>query len=330
MPVTVKIQDKQRQRAAATPGAPPPAELGDYVVPNERSEGMKSLLLWLFAMLFICGVPLGIPTMQSVGIGLVAWWLVSVLIYYVIVPRMVLRRLRMHGAEFDITTKKNPRLKAVLSRGSALLGLSEPEGFVSEEPSPQVRLLGSKDPYFYLATRGACELLTPAELDCLTLRALIQGRQRQLGRLNLIQSIIATPGIVRALVWPINMYAVMLQMSWSELANQSADRLTLLLLRDQKLLLRAILKMHAQFDPVMIEAEVTPEDVESYVNQEGRISVEGTEISTQYKLGSAISANPFLEERLHALSEWARSAEYQEALQKLAEARAKNAPAPVQ
>ncbi len=329
MPVTLKIEDKQRQRASA-PGAPPPAQLSDYAVSNERSEGIKAFLLWFFMMALICGIPFAIPNMQSFGIGLLVWWFVSILVYYVFVPRILLRRLRFHGAEFEITAKKHPRLKTMLSKGSALLGLSEPEGFVSEELAPHVRLLGSKDPHFYMVTQGAINLLSPPELDCLTLRSLIQGRQRQAARLNLIQAMTATPAPVRLLVWPMNLYSVLLQLSWSELANQTADRLTLLLLRDYKLLMRAILKMHSAFDQIMIESEVTPEDVESYVNQAGRISVEGTEISTQYKIGSAISANPFLEERLKALTDWSKSKEYQDALQKLAEARGKAAPTPVQ
>ena len=330
MPVTLKIEDKQRQRASA-PGAPPPAQLSDYAVSNERSEGIKAFLLWFFMMALICGIPFGIPNMQSFGVGLTVWWIVSILVYYVIVPRVLLRRLRFHGAEFEITAKKQPRLKTMLSKGSALLGLSEPEGFVSEELAPQVRLLGSKDPYFYVATQGAANLLSPSELDCLTLRCLVQGSQRQAARLNLIQALTATPAPVRLLVWPMNLYSALLQLSWSEVANQSADRLTLLLLRDYKLLMRAILKMHSAFDQVMIEAEVTPEDVDSYVNQAGRISVEGTEISTQYKIGSAISANVILEQRIKALMDWSKSQEYQDALQKLAAARGKPAvPPPVQ
>ena len=326
MPVTVKIQDKNRRRVAEN--APPPAELGDYVVPNERSEGIKAFLVWACTLSIPCAGLASVEATRSIGAALFAWWIVSVLIYYVLVPRTVLRRLRLHGSEFEITAKKQPRIKAVLSRGSALLGLSEPEGFLTEDPAPQVRVLGSKDPYFFLVTKGACELLTPPEIDCLTLRGLIQGRQRQLARLNFVQAMAATPAALRLLVWPANYYSMLLQLSWSELANQTADRLTLLLLRDPKLLQRAILKMYSISDPIMIESEVTPEDVESYVNQAGHISVQGTEISTQYKIGSAISANAFLEERLKALNDWSKSDEYQEALQKLAEARAKHASVP--
>lgn len=326
MPVKVKIEDKERLRVAAD--APPPAQLSDYAAPGERSEGLKAFFIWCAIMLMICGLPFGHPATQPIAMGLTAWWIGSIFVYYVLVPRMVLRRLRLHGPEFEITTKKSPRLKAVLAKGSAMLGVTEPEGFISDEVVPQVRLMGRKDPYFFMATKGAAESLAPPELDCLALRTLVHASQRHTARLMLIEFVAKTPVAVRLLVWPIGFYSSLLQMSWLELANQTGDRLTLLLVKDHKLLLRGILKMHAFSDPIMNEAEVTPEDVEEYVNQAGRISVEGKEISTQYKIGTAISANPFLDERIQNLNEWARSQEFQDALQKLAESRAKNAPAP--
>lgn len=322
MPVTVKIEDKQR-RQAATPGAPPPARLTDFAVPGERSTGIKAFFTWVTLMLMLCALPLALPTTQSLGIGLVVWWLASVFIYYVIAPRMVLRRLRLHGAEFEINSKKAPRLKTLLAKGSAMLGISEPEGFLTDEASPQVRIVGRKDPYFFIVTKGAGELLGVPELDCLSLRALIHGQQGHVSRLMLIQFLRDTPPPVRLLVWPVGLYSTLLQSAWIELALESADRLTLLLVKDHKLLLRSILKMHSVGDPIMLDAEITPEDIDEYVNQAGRISVEGKEISTQYKIGTAISANPFLEERIQSLNEWAKSKEFREALQKLAEARAK-------
>ena len=324
MPVTVKIQDKSRKRVVA-PNAPPPAELGDYAVPTERSEGLKSFLVWFFIMLSVCGTFLSVEAARPVGIVLTAWWILSIFGFYSMGPRMVLRRMRLHGTEFEITSKRNPRLKAVLSKGSAMLGISEPEGFLTDEAAPRAQLVGRKDPYFFLVTEGAVSLLTPPELDCLTLRLLVHARQGHIARLALIKNLDATPAAIRFLAWPVNFYSTLLQMAWSESADQTADRLTLLLVRDHKLLLRSILKMHSLHDPAMQEAEITPEDIEEYVNQAGKISVHGTEISTQYKLGSAISANVYLEDRLKALSEWARSQEFQDALQKLAEARARSA-----
>jgi hypothetical protein len=47
------------------------------------------------------------------------------------------------------------------------------------------------------------------------------------------------------------------------------------------------------------------------------MNLEGAEITTQYKLGSAIHDNLSLEERVNAIHAWARSPEFAQAIQKL-------------
>jgi hypothetical protein len=55
------------------------------------------------------------------------------------------------------------------------------------------------------------------------------------------------------------------------------------------------------------------------IHQAGRsIGNSGVEISTQYKIGSGIQDNPFLDTRMRALTAWVNSPEYVEALQKMA------------
>lgn len=228
MPVTVKIEDKDRKRVAAD--APPPAQLSDYAVANERSEGLKAFLTWVLLMSVLCGGLMVAEFTRPIGIGLFVWWIASALVYYVVAPLMVRRRLRLHGTEFQIDSRKTPRLKAVLSKGSAMLGISEPEGFLSDDSTVQVRILGRKDPYFFIVTQGACGLLSPPEVDCLALRAMVHGRQGHVGRLMLIHLFYDTPSTARILVWPIGIYVMLLQSSWNELALQTADRLALLLL----------------------------------------------------------------------------------------------------
>ena len=79
------------------PNAPPPAELGDYAVPTERSEGLKAFLVWFFLMLILCGTFLSVEAARPVGIILTAWWILSIFGYYSMGPRMVLRRMRLQA-----------------------------------------------------------------------------------------------------------------------------------------------------------------------------------------------------------------------------------------
>ena len=323
MAVTYKIEDKAKKQIIA---AGPPPDLADYELAGERSEGTKAFIIW---MLFILIASIGLsvnPYTMGFGIGIFVWWLLSCIVYFMIAPRMVLRRLRMHGAEYEITAKKQPRLKTLLAKASAMLGLGEPEGFLVNEQIPQIRILGGKNNSFIVITQGAVDLLQPSELDTLVLRCLVHARQGHVRRLMLLQFVNDTPPAVRIFAWPVVLYARMLSFNWHDMAAQTADRLTLLLMKNHKLLLSALLKLHASTDPIMQASNITPQDVDNYIRQGSFIGLEGAEISTQYRIGSAVHENPYLEERMQALNRWADSDEYDAALEKLAAARAGKTP----
>jgi len=315
MPVTVKIQNKEKPAEKVQP-----AQLSDYVLPDQRSEGLKAFLLWLLIIALLSLAPAFVEATRGIGIGVFIWWLASLIIYFVLAPLMVRRRLRMHGDEYALA-KRNPRLKTLLSKGSGLVGITEPEAFLVNEVTPQIRILGRKDPYFVIITQAVVDLVTPSELDCLVLRALVHARQGHVRRLMLMQFVNDTPGALRLLVWPGWLYAGMLRMRWLELAETTADRLTLLLVKNHKLLLSALLKLHVATDPLMQESKVTIADVDNFIKQGDVIGLEGTEISTQYKMGQAIHENPYLEERMQMLADWAKSPEFNAAMEKLAQAR---------
>jgi hypothetical protein len=308
MAVTVKIEDRNKSSAAPVP------DLSDYVVPGERGEGTKSFLVWFILMLVFSAVPVVIYPI--IGIGIFAWWVLASFAYFIMRPRMELRRLRMHGTEFLITSKKHPRVKTLLSKGSAMIGVSEPEGFLTDENVSRVNVIGGQP--FIVVARGAADLLLPPELDCLALRCLVHIRLNHVRRLTLLQFLGDTPPAVRILAWPVVLYGSLLRLNWQDMAEQSADRLTLLLVKNPKLLMSSILKQFASCDPAMQAQGITVEDVDKYIKQGGLIGNSGVEISTQYKIGSAIQDNPFLDARMHELTAWVNSPEYVEALQKMA------------
>lgn len=324
MAVTVKIDDKAKTKRRT--GAEPVADISDYTVPGERGEGTKAFLIWIVLMLALsAGLAAAEPT-REIGIVVFAWWALSVFVYLFVAPRMVLRRLRLHGADYAITSRRHPRLKTLLAKGSTMIGVPEPEGFLTQETNVQVSILGSGQP-FVIVTGGAAQSLLPPELDCLTLRCLVHARLRHVRRLMLLQFLGDTPPALRLLVWPVVIYGALLRFNWHDMAEQSTDRLTLLLVKNPKLLMSALLKQFASSDPAMQSQNITTEDVDKYIKQGGLIGNTGTEISTQYKIGSAIQENPYLEARIRALTAWVNAPEYVAALEKLAEKRAAKTPA---
>ena len=321
MAVTVKIQDKsKKQKPKAEKNLPPPAALADYALKELRGEGIKMLLLWMLFM-FIGSAFVFEPLTEGIGIGIFLWWIAATIGYFLIGPRIVQNRLRQHGSEFRITAAKHGRIANLLAKASPMIGVGEPEAYLVEGEVPQVRISGSSKPYFMVISKATLETLQPPEIDCLILRCLIHARIGTVRRLTIMQFLGDTPPAARALAWPIQLFSWLLRMNWQEYAEESADRLTLLLIKNPSLMMGALLKMFAATDPKLMEYEVTNEDVDSYVKQSGYIGMEGNEISTQFKLGSAIQENPYLEARLKGLTSWAKSAEYKAALEKLAEAR---------
>lgn len=320
MPVTVKIQDKTPK---GEPVAPAP-DLSDYAEPNERGEGAKAFWLWFIPMLLISVGPMATEATRGVGIGIFAWWVLSSIAYFIIGPRMVLRRLRLHGDEYAITARKHPRLHSLLAKGSSMLDIAPPEGFLVDEGFSQIRVINA-GLNVVIVTKAASEMLQPNELEALVLRSLVQIRQKQVRRFTLIQLLADTPAAMRPLAWPVAIYANLLRAFWSDYADQTADRLTLIMIRNDKLLMSALLKQFAVSDPLMRENSITTEDVDNFIKQAGIIDTSGASISTQYKIGSSIQANPYLEERVNALRAWAKSQQFRDAVEKMAAARAKTA-----
>ncbi len=318
MPVTVNIPDRNLQVVSA-------AQLSDYADPHEKSEGTRALVIWLAIVFAISGFFAIWPATRQISFILLGWWLACVLGFFVVAPSSIKQRLNALGAEAKISSRTQPRLKTLLSKGSALLGIREPEGFFEKTGDFRLQMLGRKRAHFFVVSKAAQETLNEAELNLLTIRALIQARENQVARLNLLTFLNQMQPLLRFLCWPIAIYGTLLRLGWFDAAQRSADRMALLLKPDEKLLMAAVLKQHLAGDPVMQMQQITNQDVDNFLRQGGVLQLEGGEISTTYKLGSAMHENSALEERIHAISRWARSQEFQEAKQKLDEARQKKA-----
>ncbi len=166
--------------------------------------------------------------------------------------------------------------------------------------------------------KDAFENLDPNEISALVVSALVHLRQGHARRLFLLDFVQGTSQkTTLALVWPVLIYARLLEALWVPHAQQNADRLALFLVKNPNLMLSAILKDYAARDVKMQEIGVTSHDVSNWINQRGHIGSSGEEISTQYKLGRAIHEDPPLEARLQRLQNWSKSPEFAAAVEEL-------------
>lgn len=327
MAVTVKIDDKKKKAKAkpapGQPAAPPVEGLDDFLLPQEKTEGLKALGIWLGIMAFLC-LPCWIwEETHPWATGMTLWGIIPSLLYLFVLPFFTLRRLRNAGDDTEISLKTNERLKKLMQKVSGILEIGEPEGFYEPEGAARIFSL----PGTVVVRKPVEKILEPDEVNCLVVRAMVEIRAGQARRLAVIHLMEETAPAVRILMWPVIIYTKILRAMWYPVAQKNADRLSLLLIKNTKLLVSAIVKEHAANDANMQELNVTTQDVTNWINQAGHIGMAGEEISIQYKLGRAIHEDPEFEDRIQALQKWGDSAQFKEALQKLAAQRSQNAPA---
>lgn len=318
MPVSVEIKDS----APAVKGKVP-APLQEAITlardPNEIKMGALALGLWLLAIVGVC-LPwwLSEATLPFAR-GMPVWALLAILICFVFVPGQIIKRKREAGAAARISKENRPAIKTLLSKAAPLLGVAEPEAFI-DESAEDARL--RVYPGALIFNKGLWGKVEETEAGVLAARGLSHerlGHARRLAIIDLIER--ADPPVLRLLIWPVWIYALLLQKLWLGPAQLSADRLAALLVRNAPLLLSAILKEHASHSERMRELDVQSKDVSDWIAQKGHIGMAGEEISTQYKLGRAIHEDPVFESRMQMLQKWHGAPEFKVAVDKLMAAR---------
>ena len=319
MPVTLKIEDKSQPATKGRKKEPGPLQqaINSARVPQDQQMGWVALGLWIAALLAICAVwQLSEATAPTFGIGMPIWCAVTILAYVIYGPSFLMKKLRERGSNAVVSSSNKPALKNLLGKAAPLIAAKEPPALIDDASTdPRARIW----PNALVFNKALFGIVDDNEASVLAVRGLAHqklGHGRRLGILDLVNK--TQPPATKLLVWPVVIYAKLLENLWLPHANRSADRLALLLIRNQLIMLSAILKEYAANDPEMIRMEVSSADVTNWIQQKGHIGMAGKEISTQYKLGRAIHEAPVLEDRLHELQMWGESATFKEAIEKMA------------
>ncbi len=314
MPITVSTK-----APANTKGVPSPIEevVETTRLPQDKLMGLVSLGVWIAILLVACGVwDFFESTSTTFGYGMPVWALLAILAYLVVGPGYLLGKLRSKGAA-PISTRNKPTMSSLLARAAPLFAMPEPAAFVVERPSACTRVW----PTALLFSKPLFEVMDDNEASVLAVRGLAHQKLGHARRLAMLDLLDQTPTVTKILVWPVVIYARFLRQLWLPHAEQSADRLASLLIRNPLLMMSAILKEYAACDPAMQDFSITSADVTNWIAQKGHIGMKGEEISTQYKLGRAIHEAPVLEERLQELQRWNDSPDFKAAVDKLASAK---------
>jgi len=316
MPVTL---DMKAPAAPKSTPSPTQEAIQSCIVPDEIKMSRIALGTWLAILILICALPwiISAEALQSFGIGLPVWCLLSIAVYLQFGPKYLAGKLRGLGSRAAITQGNKPTLKKMISSASPVLSVREPRAFLSDAKAPRARVW----PESLVFNAPLFGIMDESEASALGIRGLAHQKLGHGRRLALLDLLDQTPRITRLLVWPVLLYARILRQLWLPHAHKSADRLALLLIRNPSSLLSAVVKEYAANDAQMQGMSITSEDVGNWISQKGRIGLKGEEISTQYKLGRAIHETPLLEDRVQEIQRWASTAQFKEATEKLANAK---------
>ncbi|HIE51086.1 MAG TPA: hypothetical protein EYP85_04950 [Armatimonadetes bacterium] len=269
-----------------------------------------------------------LPALVFVGLKkynlLLGWvgWLVLSFILVALVIGQQRRRLIRQGLKIKVMPTNFPEIREVLQRFVRPLGLKEPEAYVVEEDSLELRTRGLRRPFFMVIPQRLRDLLSETEFQALLAREIGHVHARHVPLRSLALTLQTGNPILRLLGFPLFLYAFFLR-PWLEAIETTADRLALLLIRDHKVISAALLKLAVGNDPT---SSVEVAEIDEFISK-GGMEVRAEDVDAHYRMGVLRQKHEDLFARLYDLSTFESSQEARKSLQTILEAERLQSPA---
>lgn len=307
MAVKVRIEKKR-----------PTLKAEDYAVPGDRSGRQTAYITFLVLSLFIIGIPTALALQDQrkwITAGVcIAWVIVPWWIYFVNLPRRYRSKI---GLKNRAMPTHYPEIRDLVAQQCRIVGIKEPEVFIfQDEENGWIQTISGGRPYIVFTTK-LLQMLKPKEFACAMLRELGRIKSGHARVRSLLHFLNKTPRFLRGLfAMPVWFLGYILWQNWEDDAEDTLDRLVLVLTRDARLCASTILKMEIEKNPVV---NVSAEEVEDYLGQQDPIKASAVEVSAHFKMGTTVQQNPELFERLKGLIAVTQSKEYKELIGKMDE-----------
>ena len=240
MPVTFDTRQSDKPRRGAK-GGPAPREAAILAAtdPQEKRAGRLALGLWLGALLVLCAPWWFKSSTQTVGLVMLLWCAFAIVGFVLIAPTRVLGPLRKEP-KARVSSKNRASLQTVLGKVAPLLGAAQPEAYLDAgAQTPRLRTL----PGALIVNEPLWKQVSESEVNALAVRGVAHQRLGHARRLAIIGTFESLPSpLIKVLAWPVWIYVGLLESLWLQHAQQSADRIALLVIRNFGLLLSAIVK----------------------------------------------------------------------------------------
>jgi len=248
---------------------------------------------------------------------LVLWPFAALLVVPVLACAPMRKRLKKLGPRAKVMGNNYPEIWQLLRSQCQLMGVREPEAYVLEDEVAMVSTLSGRRPALII-TRPAQQALTGEELAAALGHELGHIKCGHVRMMNVITYLRSAHRIWRLVWWPAGLLAFVLS-GWSEVIEWSADRAALLLVGRIAVVNASMVKLALESD---VMAQVDSSELRQYLAASGELSTDAEQVERHYRIGTFISEQPGLADRIRMLGEFPKTDEGQAAFQKMAEIRA--------
>ncbi len=306
-------------------------ELTDYQFPGEKNGYWTAIgitigvFLIAATMLFVANLN-GMANGTGIrGLQGVKWWpIVNIIIFpwvTIVVANIMATRhsaasIKKVGRQAKVMPNNFPQLHRILANHANVVGMKLPNMYLLQDDAPYIYTIPG-GPGTIVISSGLRDGVEEDDLSALI--------AHEMGHINShhVRTTLAIGYITNAnLVFKILLFPVLMIKlfagGWTDLADFTADRFSLLVTGDASVLNKALVKMAVLADK---QADITPEELRAYLESAGDISTDAAQMERQFRIGNFISSQPNLAERVEEMREFVRSDEGKAAFDKMQEIR---------
>ncbi len=324
---------KARKKATTQKKSVTGLTLADYQFPGEKQaywQGVALMLVPFFLLAVYFGYAAFSGSAASYSSGLHGkWWIALEVIGYPLLCIPVLNHLAVRprrqalkaaGSQARVMTKTHPELKAMLSEQARLLGIPEPEMYVVDDDAAYTWSMPGKPPAI-LMSKAVLNALNAQETAAILAREMGHIKSHHVTAAQAVAYYRRANPLWKILLFPAGLLVWGLS-GWMDLIEYTADRVAVLVVGRPAVVNAALAKLAVAADP---QAEVSPEELERYMNSAADLATDGEQMQLHYKVGTFLSSQRHLRERIEQIREFLNLPQGQKAMEKLAALRERTA-----
>lgn len=302
----------------------------DYQPPEEKRvywQGVVGIIgVFVIAaynvMYFGVGPPLNREITPDAALYGQWWWPVILIVLPVLTwgianwlaLRSRWRRIKEEGPNARVLNKNHPRLKAMLSEQARLLGIEEPEMYIIDDDTPYLYSLPGK-PGTVIATQAILDSMNDEQTAVLLARELGHLKSKH-ARMTIVTTFMRRAHIgIRIALFPMWLLSMFMR-GWIDLAEITADRVAILVSERPALVNETLVKLAVTADR---EAEISSEDLEAYLDAGMDQGADSAQMERHFRFGAFLRNQETLRERIEEITEFLKTDQGQEALEKIRE-----------